>query len=80
MLLVSPHNSVAAQTNLFKSLKCRTLLTGESRLSLASVNLDTLGLRVVEFPCVDDLLSRKHAVYPFEKSWDEARSDPLVAL
>ena len=80
MLFVCPHNLTAAQTNLFSLLKCRTLLTGDIDLTLADVGLDTVKPQVVEVPTVEDLLRKQHPRYPYDKTFEQARSDPLVAL
>ena len=80
MLFVCPHNLVAAQSNLFTLLKCRTLLVGETLPSLADVGLDTVKPRVAEVPSVAALLRKRSPYYSYGKTFEEARSEPLVAL
>ena len=40
--------------------------------------LDARGLRVLEAPSVEELLSNSHPLFPFDKTFEGARSEPLV--
>ena len=79
MLYVSPHNSAVAQSNLFSSLQCQTLIIGEPLPSLVATLLATVGLRILEAPSVFEL-TKPHRVFPFEKAFEDIRFEPLVAL
>ena len=46
----------------------------------AILNAPEYQLRVLEVPIVDDLLEKVYPVYHYNKSFEEAREDPFVAL
>ena len=79
MLYVSPHNSAIAHANLFSSLQCQTLIIGEPLSSLAGTALATVGLQVLEAPSVCEL-TKPYKVFTFDKTFDDVRFEPLVAL
>ncbi|MCJ1356776.1 MAG: hypothetical protein MMC33_006772 [Icmadophila ericetorum] len=77
VFLTSPRNSLAAQTSLFSHLKCKTILSPRPRPPPVASILDSLELRVVDIPSVDELLDKKHPHFTYARRFDEALQDPL---
>lgn len=80
MLFTSPRYSVLAQTTLIKEVNCGTMLVPAQRLQITDAILKACDLRVYEIPDLEDLLYQKHTLFRFEKTFDQARSEPLVVL
>lgn len=80
MLFTSPRYSALAQVKLMKELDCKTMLVPTVRPPVTNMILEAYEMRVYQIPELRDLLDQDHPSYPYEKTFDEARSEPLVAL
>ena len=80
MLFTSPRYSALAQVKLMKDTDCVTLLVPSTRPPVTNTILEAYEMRVYQIPELQDLLDPDHPHYPYEKTFDEARDKPLVAL
>lgn len=80
MLLNSPRNSIPAYTNLFKTTDCKVMFATESLQPVVDEIVAAHTLRVIRAPSVEELLTTKYPHYAFDKTFDEARDEPLVVL
>ena len=80
MLLVSPRNSIPAYVNLFDSTDCKVMLAAEPLLPLTSDILNARPMHLLRAPSVEELLKTKYAHYPFTKTFEAARNEPLAVL
>jgi acyl-CoA synthetase (AMP-forming)/AMP-acid ligase II len=80
MFFTSPRNSIPAHSHLFNRLECKTLLTSSPTPPVVSAIVGAHPLKVLEVPSVQDLLHKKYAHYPYTKTFEEAKFDPLIAL
>jgi acyl-CoA synthetase (AMP-forming)/AMP-acid ligase II len=83
--LPSPRNSTAAQRDLLARLHCRVLVTTDPAPPFVSSILDMPDSplqMVVRIPPLDVLLHESDNVppYPYGKSFEEARHDPVLVL
>lgn len=81
MLLVSPRNTIPAYISLFEALQCKILITPPGpTLPVIDAILHVHQLQVLRSPGVEELLDRPYPHYPFRKTFEEARSEPLVVV
>ncbi|KAF7872907.1 uncharacterized protein EAF02_008978 [Botrytis sinoallii] len=80
MFFSSPRNSIPAHTNLFKILECKVLITVNPVLPMTHSIIEATGARAIECPDVDELLDNIYPHYPFNKTFEQARKEPLVVL
>lgn len=80
MLFTSPRYSTLAQVNLLKLLNSNTMLVPAVRPPVTDTILQAYEMRVCQIPELKDLLDQEHPHYPYDKSFEEARNEPLVAL
>lgn len=73
LFLTSPRNSAAAHSSLFETLKCKTLITTDPKVSI----LDVVQAHCLIVPSIDDLLIESLS-FPYDKSFEAGRGDPLV--
>ncbi|KAL9117654.1 MAG: hypothetical protein Q9187_005810 [Circinaria calcarea] len=66
--------------NLFDKLKCKTMLSPKPRPPPVLAILATLELRTCEVPSVEELLSKQCPHFPFNKTFEEAFSEPLFVV
>lgn len=69
-----------AHINLFNLLNCRKLVTPTPRPQAITAIVASHEIEVLEIPTVAELLEKVHPHYPYEKSFEQARTDPLVVL
>ncbi|KAF7872729.1 uncharacterized protein EAF02_008800 [Botrytis sinoallii] len=74
ILLVSPYNSNEGNTSLFNALDCQVLATTDP------VPIGVPVLRTITVPNVSELLDKSYKHFPFSKTFDEAKDEPLVCL
>lgn len=77
LFLTSPRNSPAAHRGLFDALKCKTLVTTDPLPPPARSITEAVNPRVITLPSVDELLGKIHPHFAFNKTFEEARWDPL---
>ena len=80
MFLTSPRNSVAAQVNLFNTLKCNTLLTPRPWPPPVMEIVASYKIRVIEVPDINDLLQHVHPQFPYNVNYSERIDQPLFAV
>lgn len=80
MLFTSPRYSVPAQSTLIKSLGCRKMLSPKTQSSVADEIIKTCDLEVYRVPELDELLNQVYPHFKLDKTFDDAKSEPLVAL
>ncbi len=56
------------------------MLVPTIRPDVVNTILEVYEMRVYQIPELKDLLDQDYTHYPYEKTFDEARSEPLVAL
>jgi acyl-coenzyme A synthetase/AMP-(fatty) acid ligase len=81
--LPSPRNSTVAQKDLLTRLGCRALATTDPEPPFVSSILREYPVQtVVRIPSLDELLREGDHVppYPYDKSFDAARNDPVFVL
>lgn len=70
-----------AQKDLLSRLQCRVLLTTDPEPPFVEGILREYAIQTLHIPSLDALLqSEGTRVYPYEKSFDEVRSDPILVL
>ena len=80
MLWTSPLNSLAAHVNLFRQLDCNTLATTSPEpVSVKNIRASH-SIRMIQVPKLAELLAGKYPHYSYEKDYEEAKHEPLVAL
>lgn len=80
LFLTSPRNSPAAQRSLFEALKCRTLLTSDSKLPSVLPILDIVRPRCLTIPSLDELLGESFPLFQYDKAFEIGRWDPFFIL
>ncbi|KAI8623145.1 putative NRPS-like enzyme [Xylariaceae sp. FL1651] len=80
LFLTSPRNSPEAHRALFNSLKCRTLVTTEPLSPPALAILDAVKPGHLSIPSVGELLRKQHQPYPYYKTFQMARQDPVMIM
>ncbi|PQE15461.1 NRPS-like enzyme protein [Rutstroemia sp. NJR-2017a BVV2] len=82
-LLTSPRNSIRAQENLFAFASCKTLITTSPQpvqLQPMIAALSSMGIQVLELPNISEIAEKSHPHFPFEKTFETARNDPIIVL
>ena len=80
MLFTSPRYSILAQMNLMKSVDCKIMLAPEGRPSVIDAILESYEMRLHQIPTLDELFKGDHSQYPLDKTFEQARDEPLVVL
>ncbi|KAF7945895.1 uncharacterized protein EAE97_004933 [Botrytis byssoidea] len=81
ILLVSLYNSNEGNIGLFNALDCQVLTTTDPVPLGVPVLLESMPkLRTITVPNVNELLDNSYQHFPFIKTFNEAKSEPLVCL
>ncbi|KAI9874071.1 MAG: hypothetical protein M1830_010225, partial [Pleopsidium flavum] len=80
MLFTSPHYSILAQVHLIKLVDCKTMLAPAGRPPVIDGILESYEMQVYQIPELEELFDQDHPHYPFEKTFEQARGEPLVVL
>ncbi|CAG8974364.1 hypothetical protein HYALB_00011296, partial [Hymenoscyphus albidus] len=80
LFLSSPRNSSTAHYYLFDSLGCETLIVTDSISPMFAGAISSHDLNVLQVPGIHELLDAQTRPYPYNKTWEEAKDDPLLAL
>ncbi|KAL3465624.1 hypothetical protein BJX64DRAFT_50149 [Aspergillus heterothallicus] len=80
MFLTSPRNSVAAHKSLLEKLGCTRLVSPVPRPPPVAAILEAQPLDVFEVPSVDELLSKEYPHFEFEKTYPEAKKEPIAVI
>jgi acyl-coenzyme A synthetase/AMP-(fatty) acid ligase len=77
----SPRNSVAAQKHLLERLEARVLVTTDPEPVPVSSIRREYSINVIRIPSLDELLCSQDVLpYPYNKTFEEARHEPLFVL
>lgn len=80
MVFPSPKYSIPGLEHLLTELKCKTMLTPTASPLIVSAFLAGHSLATLDVPSTDDLLAGEHPHYPFDKTFETARHEPLIVL
>ncbi|TGO54745.1 hypothetical protein BELL_1497g00010 [Botrytis elliptica] len=80
LMLAAVKAGIPAHANLFKILECKVLITVNPVLPMTHSIIEATGARAIECPDVDELLDNIYPHYPFNKTFEQARKEPLVVL
>ncbi|KAJ8108999.1 hypothetical protein ONZ43_g6259 [Nemania bipapillata] len=80
MFFTSPRNSPAAQRALFSKLNCETLLTTDPVPPPAVAVAQAANARTLVIPKLDELIATSYPIYSCKKTYEEAKSDPLIII
>ncbi|CAG8951144.1 hypothetical protein HYFRA_00006542 [Hymenoscyphus fraxineus] len=80
LFLSSPRNSSTAHAHLFSSLGCKTLIVTDPTSPMFASAISSQDLNVLKVPGIHELLDGQTRPYPYNKTWEEAKDDPLLAL
>ncbi|KAL4862619.1 hypothetical protein BDV12DRAFT_40068 [Aspergillus spectabilis] len=79
--LPSPRNSIGAQKDLLSRLDCRVLVTTDPEPPFVTGLLREYPVQVICIPSLDELLeSQDVPAYQYEKTFENARDDPVFVL
>ncbi|KAH8690545.1 putative NRPS-like enzyme [Talaromyces proteolyticus] len=84
MLFFWPRYSTEAQVRLMKAVDCQNILTSSVSSPLSQL-VETIAkehgsAKVTQIPELASFFDDKHQVFPYKKSFEEARGDPLVVV
>lgn len=80
VLLTSPRNSLAAHSSLFTLLDCSVMVVPNPYPPGVSAIVESSKLRAIEIPSVENLLSERFPHFQYNKTFHQARMEPLVVL
>lgn len=80
MLFTSPRNSIAAHSNLFDALDCHVMVTPSPQPPGVSAIIASCKLSTFEIPSVEELLGETYPHFPYYKTYEEHKLDPLLAV
>ncbi|KAM0490540.1 hypothetical protein ACHAP8_011445 [Fusarium lateritium] len=79
-LFISPRNPTTVQLSLFENTRCHVLYCTESTRPMMQPCLDKRLMQVLTIDTLDYLLNTSAAPFPYDRSIDQSRWDPLVVL
>ncbi|VZH87533.1 unnamed protein product [Fusarium fujikuroi] len=79
-LFISPRNTPAVQLSLFEATNCRYIYTTDSFGSVMQPCLDQRTMDIAMIESIDHLLSVTPDPFPYSRTMEQARWDPLVVL
>ena len=78
VFLSSPRNSMAAHTNLFGKLHCKTIVTTTPPPPYLAPLLEALpDITVLSVPSLNELLATEYPPFPYNKIYSKALDDPI---
>lgn len=80
MLFPSPRQSTLAHVNLMRLTKCQTILATDTGIPAIDMILESYQMQFFQIPKLEELLDQKYLDYQFDKTFEEARTEPLVVL
>ena len=80
LFTTSPRNSIPAHAKLLKEFNCATMLTASPQPPMIPGILAECQLRLFEVPSLEDFLDIQHPHYPYNKTFEEARHEPLLCF
>ncbi|KAL3608896.1 hypothetical protein FPOAC2_03907 [Fusarium poae] len=79
-LFISPRNTTAVQLSLFENTRCHVLYCTELMKAMMEPCLDQRRMQVCVIDSLDHLLNASTLSFPYDRSIDQSRWDPLVVL
>jgi acyl-CoA synthetase (AMP-forming)/AMP-acid ligase II len=79
-LFISPRNTAAVQLSLFEVTHCHALYCTESLKPMMKPCLDQREMKAVTIDSVEHFLNVSSPPFPYDKTIDQSRWDPLVVL
>jgi hypothetical protein len=76
----SPRNSIAAHLSLLHETKCHVLLTSNPTPPGVEAILSAASVKHLQIPSVKDLLDEIYPAYDYQKSFETAKSDPILIV
>jgi hypothetical protein len=70
---------VAAHTHLFKLLDCKAIITRDPKPPNLGEILTAYSLQALTAPSIEELLEIRYPHYPYNKTFEEAKHEPLLA-
>ncbi|KAM0164035.1 hypothetical protein ACHAPG_000785 [Botrytis cinerea] len=81
LLLTSSRNTPEATKSLFKATDCQVLLTTDPKPPTVAPVVQTHDhLQVLSVPSIEELLNSTYEHFPYDKTFESAKREPLVAL
>ncbi|KAF5872506.1 putative nrps-like enzyme protein [Botrytis fragariae] len=81
ILLVSPYNGNEGNISLFNGLDCQVLATTDpAPLGVPVLPNSMPKLRTITVPNVNEFLDKSYKHFPFSKTYNETKNEPLVCL
>ena len=80
MFFISPHNSIHVQVKLLQQSNCKTMLVPTVCPPVVHTIRETYGMRMFHIPELVDLLRDQHPYYPYLKTFEQCRQEPLVVV
>jgi acyl-CoA synthetase (AMP-forming)/AMP-acid ligase II len=79
MIFPSTGYSIGGLTNLLNGLECKTILLSSKQMDIVST-LSHTQWKFHQIPSLAELLDKEYPHFPFTKTFEEARSEPLVVI
>ncbi|KAK6725307.1 hypothetical protein SNK04_004112 [Fusarium graminearum] len=79
-LFISPRNTPMVQLSLFEATRCNTLYYTESMSAAIAPCLDQRSMQSFTIDSLDHFLNVESSPFPYNRSIDQSRFDPLVVL
>ena len=80
-LLLGTRNALSQNQQLLKRTKCEKLFYAQETASkINGLQVPSQTMNCYEFQPFEELLDGEHVVYPWEKTFEEARDDPVLIL
>ena len=80
MLFISPRYTATGFARAFEVLDCKAMLVTSPRPPFAAPILEAYPLRTIEAPSIEVMLSTTYPYFPYNKTFEEAKDEPLFAL
>lgn len=80
MIFPSPSYPLVGLTKLLDQLECKKVLTSNNEYDIVSKLSTESGRDIHEVPSLSKLLDEEYEQYPFNKTFQSARLEPLIVL
>ncbi|CAG8981235.1 hypothetical protein HYALB_00003833 [Hymenoscyphus albidus] len=80
MFYSSPRNSVTAHAHLLDAVACKTILVPDPQPPMIPSILAVFPMKVIKAPTIDELINKTYPQYLYEKSFEQAKFDPLIVF
>lgn len=71
---------MAAHLNLFKVTDCHTMIAPNPPPPFVPPIVAAGGLKLLAIPSLEDLLTKEYPHFPYTKTYEQAKDEPLVVL